>query len=377
VLESVVSHFTAYKNRDRGVWLRGGHLHLKNPLLADNAIGATFASNETMLEDAVVIGESANLGQKAYSTQPVGLDGRSLPRPWQAKAGVFDADGVNFPIRGFEFYDGKVGSVNTTFVNFAPNAQRGASGLSYLRFTAFDISTSNYSSNPSFVNANEVFFEDHADPTTPTSEDGSDGYRTAVFNDSDGKLTGIAGQSIVVNNPFILDGCTAKTEWNASICKLDYGRFYFDNLDATPAELSPFAMTREDGTKPVQKMWGVPNGASNRNFQTTIINKRTYSLAPNGSTPGHSRIQFRDRKPDDWLLVSLPWTGAIKIYRDYWIDNRNLLTAASSTSDLNASSGEKYLLENNTLTLKLQIKNDPKYPRDWAVVDVCTTDLCK
>ena len=51
--------------------------------------------------------------------------------------------------------------------------------------------------------------------------------------------------------------------------------------------------------------------------------------------------------------------------------------AEERLSDLNASSGEKYFLENGTLTLKLQIKNDPKYPRDWAVVDVCATDLCK
>jgi cell migration-inducing and hyaluronan-binding protein len=132
-------------------------------------------------------------------------------------------------------------------------------------------------------------------------------------------------------------------------------------------------MTREDGAKPVHKMWGVPNDAINENFQTTIINKRNYTLSPNGAMPGHSRIEFRDRKPNDWLLVRVPWTGSLKIYRDYWIDNRNLLTAATSLSDLNASSGEKYLLENGTLTLKFQIKA----ARDWAVLDVCQTDLCK
>ena len=89
--------------------------------------------------------------------------------------------------------------------------------------------------------------------------------------------------------------------------------------------------------------------------------------------PSHSRIEFRDRKPGDWLLVSLPWTGTLKIYRDYWIDNRNLLSTATSLSDLNTSTGDKYLLENGTLTLKFQIKA----ARDWAVLDVCQTDLCK
>ncbi len=366
ILETVLLDFTAYKNRDRGVWLRGGNLHLKNATLADNAIGATFAANDTILENSLVIGETANLGQKAYDSQPVGLDGRSLPQPWEA----------GFPIRGFEFYDGKVGTTDSTFVNFTPNTQRGASGLSYLRFTAFDIDPRNFSSNPTFINANPVFFEDHDAPITNTSKDGSDGYRAAVFTDTDGKITGTAGLSVAVNNPFLLDNCSAKPAWNASICNLEYGRFYLDNLDANSSELSPVSMTRNDGLLPVQKMWGVPNDAANNNFQTTIINKRNYSLALNGATPAHSRIQFRDRKPGDWVIVSLPWNGAIKIYRDYWIDNRNLLTATTNLTDLNASSGEKYLLQNGKLSLKLQIKNIPNDPRDWTVLDLCQTDLC-
>ena len=49
-------------------------------MLADNAIGATFAANETFVEDALFVGESAN---NAAGSR------RARPR------------------RGYEFYDGR------------------------------------------------------------------------------------------------------------------------------------------------------------------------------------------------------------------------------------------------------------------------------
>ncbi|HMV32414.1 MAG TPA: hypothetical protein PKA50_09870, partial [Gemmatimonadales bacterium] len=39
--------FRAYKHYFRAVWLRGTYLRLSHALLADNAIGATFAAYET------------------------------------------------------------------------------------------------------------------------------------------------------------------------------------------------------------------------------------------------------------------------------------------------------------------------------------------
>ena len=54
--------FTAYKHSGRAVWLRGRDHRLTDAILADNAIGATFASSETFVEDALFVGESANNG---------------------------------------------------------------------------------------------------------------------------------------------------------------------------------------------------------------------------------------------------------------------------------------------------------------------------
>ena len=94
--------FVGYKNRNEAVWLRGRNHRLAGATLADNAIGATFASEKSFLTNSLVAGETANKGN-TYDWQVhngwVGLDGRSFPRYW-------DPDS---PVRGYEFYDGRVG----------------------------------------------------------------------------------------------------------------------------------------------------------------------------------------------------------------------------------------------------------------------------
>ena len=114
-VQAVFSGFVAYKNRERGVWLRGDHLLLRGGVLADNAVGATFAADHTGIEGTLLVGETANLGTPA-SWEPRGEGGRSLPRPWDA----------SFPVRGFEFYDGTVTARNLSLARFFPTAQRGA-----------------------------------------------------------------------------------------------------------------------------------------------------------------------------------------------------------------------------------------------------------
>jgi cell surface hyaluronidase len=363
VVPVVFDGFAAYKNRNRGVWLRGEQHTLENAIIADGAIGATFASHETYVQNSVFVGETANKGTPA-SWETKGLDGRSLPFPWDAK----------FPIRGFEFYDGKVGAKNVKFINFQPNTQRGAGGTSYLRFTDFHIDPRNGAEGLSFENANPVWLAfEKPEPSAPT-DDGMDGYRSAVFLDKDGSITGSANLSVVVDNPFLLNStCTARAEWGASICNNPYARFQFENVSNNGTEISPVTITRLEDTNPSHKLWGTPSDGANRNFETRLIAQKSYDLAPSGALPPRVRMHFRNRTPGDWVQVSLPWTGAApSIYRDWWIDNRNKL-AAVPLADLAGSGGDKYALEAGKLYLKLQVKPT----LDWAVLDVCAADLCK
>jgi cell migration-inducing and hyaluronan-binding protein len=42
-IPAIFSDFTAYRHRERGLWIRGDHTVVKNGIFADNAIGVTFA----------------------------------------------------------------------------------------------------------------------------------------------------------------------------------------------------------------------------------------------------------------------------------------------------------------------------------------------
>lgn len=124
---------TVYKNRNNGVWLRGREHILDGAIVVDNARGVTFASEDTEARNSLFVGETANVGQPEpwmVNEGGVGEDGRTLPFPWEP----------DFPIRGFEFYDGTVGVVDSHFEGFAANSLREAGALSYLDFTAFAVS---------------------------------------------------------------------------------------------------------------------------------------------------------------------------------------------------------------------------------------------
>ncbi|QIN79004.1 transmembrane domain-containing protein [Rubrobacter marinus] len=260
--------FTGYKNRGRAVWLRGSNHVLSDPTLADNAIGATFASDESFLEDGLVVGESANKGTpRSWETK--GLDGRSLPRFW-------DAD---FPIRGFEYYDGRVGAERTAFANFSPNTQRRAGALGFNLSNHFNLHPKNFATALSFVDANRVYLLD--------PEANMDGDRSSVFLDTDGSVTGTAGRTVAANNPFLLDGsCARRDEWNAHVCATEYATLDVGTLDGDPAAIKPLKLTREDGVS--QTLMGCCDDSTTAH--SSILPNAAYDVAFNGATPKKARF---------------------------------------------------------------------------------------
>ncbi len=376
-------NFTAYKNRGNAAWFRGTNHKMTGAKLADNAIGVTFASWESTLEDSLVVGDSANKGF-AENWEFRGNDGRSLPRPWAASNGGPIQD--NFPLRGFEFYDGKIGFRNVQFVNFQPmqiqNAQGGqtatreAGAMSYLRFTAFAIDSRNFAQGARFDNAKPVYFPPRAEPTPEqiTNDDNADGYRGGVFVDSDGSVGGSRGHAIVLNNPFLLDtNCVLRAEWNAGICNYSYGRLYIYNESS--GNIAPVSLTRNDGSNPVFRMWGTPNSGDNNHFGASLIKGRSYTLGVTGVVPNKLKLRFGDSAPGDFINVAIPYSGEPSIYRDYWIDNRNKLARAASRAEFDSSTGDRYWSEGGTVFVKLVVRNQPG--RDWAVLDICRNDLCR
>jgi cell migration-inducing and hyaluronan-binding protein len=218
-VESVVEDFTTYKNRNSGIWARG-ELHLYKGLkMADNGIGFTHASGAfgqapytSRVVDSVFVGESENIGNPESSSEMA--YGRSLPQPMLA----------DFPIRAYEFYDYHHQLENNTFINYQDNETRKTGAVSYLLFTSFGMSSNNYLERSTFINAKPVYFP-RIDNRWSNDDYGNTIYKTSVFNDRDGTITGIPGSYILNDTGYDADDkCESRASWNALVCTGDMGR---------------------------------------------------------------------------------------------------------------------------------------------------------
>jgi hypothetical protein len=221
-VEDVFENYTAYKNRNSGIWARG-ELHVYKGLkMADNGIGFTHASGNlnnspftSRVVDSLFVGESENVGNPMTESEQAA--GRSLPFPQLA----------DFPIRGYEFYDYHHQLSNNTFVNYQDNATRKTGAVSYLLFTSFGMSSNNYLEKSTFINAKPVYFPP-IDNRWSNDDYGNTVYKTSVFSDRDGTITG-QPNSYIVNitgtEALNIDAhCEVKSDWNAAVCTGDIGR---------------------------------------------------------------------------------------------------------------------------------------------------------
>jgi len=220
--ESFIDDFTAYKNRNGGIWGRGEMHVFRNLKLADNAIGYTHAypgiepgggDYTSKVVDSLFVGETENVGNPGTPEEIA--YGRSLPYP----------EIPDFPIRGYEYYDFLHYVENTTFVNYEDNDTREAGALSYLMFTSFPTSSDNSVERVKFVNAKPVHFP-QMKREWGNDNFGNAGWMTAAIKDADGSITGTPN-AYVVNDIGILsavEGCEAKPAWGAVVCAGDLGR---------------------------------------------------------------------------------------------------------------------------------------------------------
>jgi G8 domain-containing protein len=219
IAESVIEDYTAYKNRNSGIWARGEERLYKGLKMADNGIGFTQASGNfgqsrytSRVVDSLFVGETENVGNPTTDVEK--KYGRSLPQPAVA----------DFPIRGYEFYDYHHELDNNTFVNYQDNATRKTGAISYLMFTSFGMSSNNTVARSKFVNAKPVYFPP-IDNRWSNDDYGNTVYKTSVFKDKDGTITGTANSYIVNVTGIDADkNCEAKPTWNAYVCKGDVGR---------------------------------------------------------------------------------------------------------------------------------------------------------
>jgi len=281
------TRFTSYKNRRHGVWLRGRNLALEEPHLGDNAIGATFAAADTGLHDGTVVGETEN------ATGP--------PKP----------DDASFPLRGFEFYDGPVSVERTHFANFRPDARREASALSALEFSPFFMDPGQFVRSLTFSNAQPVYFRHFA--IGNLAGVAADGYRSVVFRDLDGSVSGLADSTIVYDTPLLARGCTRVAPWNAAVCRQRFGSLFVFDTGRTVAGIGPIRVATEDeGAARVSTVLaGNPDGGGVReNFQTNIARGERYVLSFTGHVPRRIRLAIHGMNEGDAVAIALPQWGA-------------------------------------------------------------------
>jgi cell migration-inducing and hyaluronan-binding protein len=305
--------FTAYKHSGRAVWLRGRDERLTDAVLADNAIGATFAANETFVEDALFVGETANNA----STLSAGT-----------------------PRRGYEFYDGRVGADRVTFANFTAVGSIPSSAMGFNRNNGFSVSTGNFAGSVQFVNATPFYLE------TPHAD--KDGDKAAVFLDRDGAVTGTPGAWVVANSPFLaVPGCSTRAEWNALICG---GRYIGLTVRSDAETVAPLTLTRDDVA--ALTLVGVP-GNPNSAF-ATVVPGRSYTVQYVGATPLRPRISLNGARDGEWVRVALPYPQAsLKVTRDY--NGSQPLMHAGSLAELDASTGDRYWYDTATGVLYLKL----------------------
>ena len=314
--------FVAWKNVIRGAWLRGGNLVMKGGVLADNRIGATFAAWDAYLRDALVVGESEN--RSAH------------PNP-------------NWPVHGFEFYDGPVGAHQVTFANFEPNATRdaGALGLEWQNWAMMN--PANSVSGLTFVNARRVVF--------PTTLEG-DGERMSIITDRDGSLTGTPGATVTVNNPLLVDGrtCAARPDWNASICRSRFVGLHVQAFSSWDPLITPFNLERDDGqTGPTM------TGYSSRWVALNVPSRRSYTVRYPGRAALGVRIAYDNLVDGDWVRVTLPYTyGKFVIHREG--DNFVPLNPVGSFADLESAARATYYYEADKQLLHVKLVAKPGQP---------------
>jgi cell migration-inducing and hyaluronan-binding protein len=222
IAETVFEDFTSYKNRNSGMWTRGEMDLYKNLKLADNAIGYTHASGNfgrsaftSRVVDSLFVGETENIGNPGTPAEMA--YGRSLPEPALP----------DFPIRGYEFYDYRHELDDDTFVNFQDNATRKTGAISYLLYTSFGMSSNNTVQRAKLINAKPVYFPP-MEHKWSNDDYGNGSYKTAVFHDVDGSVSGVPDSYILINDEndgiAIDDACEIKPTWNAAVCKGDIGR---------------------------------------------------------------------------------------------------------------------------------------------------------
>jgi cell migration-inducing and hyaluronan-binding protein len=327
-MESVIEDFTAYKNRNGGIWSRGEMKVFKDLKLADNAMGYTHASGSigrdpftSKVIDSLFVGETDNIGNP--TTEEEIAYGRSLPKAV-----------ADFPIRGYEYYDYLHSVENTTFVNYEDNDTREAGAISYLLYTSFGMSTENSARGLEFINAKPVHFPERLEKWA-NDFGGSAAYATAAIHDLDGSVSGVPDSYIVIDNGIASDeeACDIRPSWGAAVCQGDFGRLSLGGgfgFFGGPVE-DPVILSRNGRDFDFRGQTTIPGGAE------VTVNTERESLP----------LSLSQMDDGSWVIFELPGFTTASAGEEQ-----------SSLAALRESGDTSYYKDDDTLWVKLVVDNE-------------------
>jgi cell migration-inducing and hyaluronan-binding protein len=209
------------------------------------------------------------------------------------------------------------------------------------------MSTNNTIERAKFVNAKPVYFPP-MEHKWSNDDYGNGSYRTSVFHDVDGSVSGVP-DSYVLNNDendrvAIDDACEIKPTWNAAVCKGDYGRFAV----ATPGPATPGA----PGAPVVVVRRPDPNAPAPPPVVLSR-NGKEFTLAGETNVRAGSEIKVTTERPAVVLRLSELESGSWMMF-----ELPGFTTAASGTSQkslaaLRKSSATSYYKGKHSLWIKV------------------------
>ena len=363
MLETVFTDLTAYKNRNQGFWGRGELFTLRNAKFADNAIGMTMSSGAfgtekytSLVTDSLFVGETDNIGNPK-TPEEISI-GRSVPKRMIP----------DFPIRAYEYYDYRNEVQNTTFVNYQDNALRKTGALSWLMFNSSGVTTASTIKTATYINAKPVYFPP-MDKRFDNDNRGNNAWRTLSILDLDGTTGGIPMSHINLhdgeNNSVVTDdSCVIKPDWNASVCKGDVGRLYFNMRSGGIAMgRSGINGPRPAGSGPSPLLAAVASPPPPEAPITLIHKGKTFKVPGSASNVrAGTEIQVQTERQELNLSVAEMDQGSWAIFELPGFTKATSGTAQGSMDALRKASETSYFKAGNALWVKLVVADPPVMP---------------
>lgn len=127
--------------------------------------------------------------------------------------------------------------------------------------------------------------------------------------------------------------------------------------------MAPVTLTRDDAA--ALTLVGVP-GYPNTAY-TSMVPGRGYTVQYAGTVPLRPRFYFNGTQAGEWVRMTLPYPQAtFRVIRDY--NSSQLLVAAATLAELDASTGDRYFFDGVTGLIHLKLVT--KTGRDWATAFV-------